>query len=157
MIKNPNKAVEKGWIRLSKHSAVQQSGIDVSLTKEIDRILPSGKHERLALPTILHSGIYEFNCNEYIKVPQDCVAIIFVRSGWNRRGAFITTGLYDNGFKNFIQGILHVEIPVYMPAFERIAQVVFFQTEHKAQYLGKYQDDKSGKPSIRKRTYKNSK
>jgi len=138
MVIDPNRAVREGWLTMSPYSKIQQSGIDVSVAKI--RNLNSQSRDFYDGILLLSGQSYEFECHEYIKVPKDCIALVVVRSTFNRQGAFITTGLYDNGFSNFIGGVIHNMIrPIEIKANERIAQVVFYQCEHSAQYNGQYQ------------------
>jgi len=136
MVINPQRAINEGWVKLCEYSKVQQSGIDITLKniKSLDGTL-SWTDEKF----FLSKGHYDFECNEYVKVPQNCIALLIIRSSFNRKGAFITTGLYDNGFENFIGGVIHLALPLEIKKNERIAQIVFMQTEHKAQYCGQYQ------------------
>lgn len=136
MVVNPQRAVDEGWIMLCEYSKVQQSGIDVTLhaVKALKGIASD-----IGDQYSFSEGDFDFTCNELVVVPQDCVALLIVRSSFNRKGMFITTGLYDNGFHNYIGGVMHLSLPMQIFKNERIAQIVFMQTEHKAQYNGKYQ------------------
>lgn len=144
MIIDPYKIVNDKNIILSPHSKIQQSGIDITIRK-ISK-LKSGDvniiiKEELEFPATLESNCsYDFECNEYVSVPKDSAAIIVVRSTYNRKGAFITTGLYDNGFKNYIGGILHTKLPIRISQNERIGQIVFLRSESIQLYNGQYQD-----------------
>lgn len=142
MIARPQDAVDKGWIVLSPYSKVQQSGIDVSIKMIRHIVWENGRLERweLVLPAILNANsIYEFTCYEYIKVPKNHIALLIVRSTWNRQGAFVTTGIYDNGFQNYIGGMLRTALPMRLDPNERIAQVIFMESRAVAQYGGRYQ------------------
>lgn len=150
MVIDPNVVAEKGWVKISEFSKIQQSGIDVSVNKIEKLIGPRDKNspgmmykKPIVLPNWLEANsAYDITCNEYVEIPQDCIAQLFVRSTYNRRGAFFTTGLYDNGFKGYIQGMLRTSCPLHLPKNERIAQIVFIKCKHKAQYDGQYQDRK---------------
>ncbi len=137
MIIDPRRVVSEQWVTLCDESKIQQSGIDVTV-KNIESI--KGSLLMTGDNFVLGEGVFDFECNEYVKVPQDCVAVLFVRSSFNRKGTFVTTGLYDNGFNNYVGGVLHVAVPITIEKSERIAQIVFVQTEHKSQYNGQYQD-----------------
>lgn len=147
---DPREVVKNGWVKLSSYSKIQQSGIDISVNK-IEQLIgprdlknPHTMVKKLVTPSLWlkENTAYDFTCHEYVEVPKDCIAIIFVRSTYNRRGAFVTTGLYDNGFRGYIQGMLRTNCPVYLPKNERIAQIVFIRCNHVAQYDGQYQDRK---------------
>ena len=122
MIVCPKKIIEEKAVILSDFSKIQQSGIDVSINR-ISLIVRSDAlkisyGETESLPSTLQPGSYDFICHEFVKVPENCTAVLYTRSTFNRRGAFVTTGLYDNGFKNFIGGVLHVNIPLQLAANE---------------------------------------
>lgn len=145
MMARPQDAVDKKWVTLSRYSKIQQSGIDVAIKSLSKLIWVDGKVLKVPvyLPQTLDSNsVYDFECHEYVKVPKDHVALLIVRSSYNRQGAFITTGLYDNGFKNYIGGILRTSLPLWLERNERIAQIVFMRSNAVAQYNGKYQDGK---------------
>jgi len=140
MIARPQDVVDKGWIILSPYSKIQQSGIDVSLNF-LQSINKSPINCVKGGFCIESRQSYEFFCHEYIKVPRDYIALVTVRSTFNRQGAFVTTGIYDNGYQNYIGGVLHnMMMPLFIKQNERIAQVVFLKSEATAQYNGKYQD-----------------
>lgn len=143
MIIDPFRIVNSKVLLLAEGSKIQQSGIDVTI-KRIREVSSSTKddifyEDNIELPKILKANTaYDFECNEYVKVPANAIALLIIRSTFNRRGAFITTGLYDNQFENFIGGILHTTLPIAIDKNERIGQIVFFQTEHTAKYEGQY-------------------
>ena len=92
MIADPHKAVQLNWITMSAESKIQQCGIDVTL-KRIQKIDQFGNEDFLTAPFQLDgNSAYDFVCNEYVSVPNDCCALLIVRSSLNRKGAFITTG-----------------------------------------------------------------
>ena len=144
MIVDPYQIVNDKALLLASGSKVQQSGIDVTIKsiKEIWHSTPTEIQysQEISLPsTLLEKRAFDFTCHEFVEVPKNMVALLFIRSTYNRRGAFITTGLYDNGFKNFIGGVLHTMAPLILEKDARIGQIVFFKTEHTAQYDGSYQ------------------
>lgn len=151
MLASPQRAIDEGWIKCSKYSQKQQSGVDVSIEKltrlSVDENSSDIVHTDIDFDTaiLIKPGIYTFLCNEYVKIPQDYAALLIVRSSLNRRGTFITTGLYDNGFENFIGGTLRVGLPILLSKNERIAQIIFMKSEAVAQYEGQYQGGKRAK------------
>ncbi|KKL65795.1 hypothetical protein LCGC14_2151400 [marine sediment metagenome] len=155
MVIDPNITVH--FIKRTKYCKIQQSGIDLSL-KELSYLHPDmttaigeiGVKECHSMPIyprryprelwfFLGPGCYDFTCNEYVKVPKNAVAMLIQRSSLNRCGAYITSGLYDNGFENYVGGVLHVARSLRIQKNTRICQIVFFETRHEAQYKGKYQ------------------
>lgn len=145
MIVDPNVIAGNNIVKMTPYSKIQQSGIDITV-KKIRRIISCTSfdvtYDDINLPNILQPGAYDVEFNEYVNVPTNMVAIIITRSTFNRRGSFITTGLYDNGFKNYIGAVLHVTVPISIAKDERIAQIVFMNCNHEAQYQGQYNDKK---------------
>lgn len=140
MIADPKRAVAEGWIKLAINSKIQQSGIDVTLRK-FWNLFPENMYTDSLI--LRQRCSYGFECYEYIRVPRNYCALLIVRSSLNRQGAFITTGLYDNGFKGFIGGTIHVMgSAVRVRPLDRIGQIYFMKCEHEAQYDGQYQDKK---------------
>lgn len=139
MIISPQEIIEGKHIKLSEYSAIQQSGIDVSV-KSIYMLTENGTEEMFLPTTLPANSIFDFVCHEYVEVPVNAAALLIVRSSLNRRGAFVTTGLYDNGFCNYVGGILRTTLPFYLEANQRIAQIVFIRSESNTIYQGRYQD-----------------
>ena len=91
----------------------------------------------------LYPGSYEFETEHYVNVPEGTAGWIIPRSTLNRNGIFITSGLYDSGFKNFIGGVMHVGSgEFFLSPKTRIAQFVTLQAETNHKYDGQYQDGK---------------
>ncbi len=146
MIVDPQEVAALGIVKMATGSKIQQSGIDLTV-KKIYKIAACSslniEYEEVRLPAVLDAGsAYDVEFHEYVEVPVDMIAFIHTRSTFNRRGAFITTGVFDNGFKNYIGAVLHTSIPLLVQQDERLAQIVFHQCEHESQYQGKYQDTK---------------
>lgn len=147
MIVDPQWIIDRGYLQHTEHSKVQQSGIDVTLKKirrlfsiensvEVAERSLSRQHETVGFD--LFPGVYDFQCNEFVIVPKFCAAILIVRSSFNRKGTYITTGLYDNDFKNYVGGIMHVSFPITIDKNDRIGQIVFMQSDGKNSYDGQY-------------------
>ena len=64
---------------------------------------------------------------------------LIARSTLNRNGIFITSGLYDSGFENYIGGVMHVRCgPATIEKGARIAQFIFVEAETVRMYDGEY-------------------
>ena len=146
MIIDPQKAY--AWLTNAEEGNIQQSGIDVRL-KSLTAITGGrlGKTEkRVDISPVdclggwftLLAGDYDFACYEHVVMPEDCCAILIQRSSLNRLGLYITTGLYDNGFHNYIGGVLHVPHTVEIEEGCRIAQIIFIKSESRSTYRGQY-------------------
>lgn len=91
----------------------------------------------------LYPGSYEFETEHYVNVPEGTAGWIIPRSTLNRNGVFITSGLYDSGFKNFIGGVMHITSgEVFLSPQTRIGQFVTLKAETDHNYDGQYQDGK---------------
>lgn len=87
----------------------------------------------------LEPGVYEFETAHWIEVPSGKAGWIVPRSTLNRNGVFITSGLYDSGFKNYIGGTLHVRAGVaYIAVKSRIGQFILADAETVSLYEGGY-------------------
>jgi len=93
----------------------------------------------------LYPGSYEFETEHYVELPEGIAGWIIPRSTLNRNGVFITSGLYDSGFKNFIGGTMHISSgEVFLSPNTRIAQFITVKAETNHQYNGQYQDGNNG-------------
>jgi deoxycytidine triphosphate deaminase len=82
-------------------------------------------------------SVYDVMSDMYVEVPEGMCAILFTRSTFTRNGIFITSGLYDTGFKG------HVGCTIYtfggQTAIERgtrIGQIAFFEAQNAHVYQG---------------------
>ena len=87
----------------------------------------------------LEPGTYEFSTPHEVTIPDGKAGWIVPRSTLNRNGLFITSGLYDSGFHNFIGGIIHVRVGVaYIQTGSRIGQFILSDAETVSLYDGDY-------------------
>lgn len=123
---NPKTIVERGILKVSKYSKIQQVGTDVSTAERI---------------MLKHCEATNFKCNEVIEVPQDMFALVVSRSTYNRKGIRICGCVMDPSFHGQLQ------LTVYnlsgswidIPKNKRVAQIIFFTANPASQYEGKYQ------------------
>jgi deoxycytidine triphosphate deaminase len=145
---DPHKA--KKWVEGVGEGCIQQSGIDVRLLK-IEEILDGGQlgiktKRALSQKMMPLDGWFYlergrpciFECGEYVSIPKTCCALLIVRSSLNRIGAFVTTGLYDNGFHGYVGGVLRPDCTIKLEIGTPIAQLVFFESRGRNLYLGQY-------------------
>lgn len=80
---------------------------------------------------------------EYVKIPQDCLAIVHDKSSFARRGLSLFNTVLEPGWFGFITLELanHSLQSIYIPYGSPIAQIVFHQLDQKTSlpYNGKYQ------------------
>ena len=156
---NPKKIVKEKIVRCnrSKRRSVrvkmnqrQPNSIDLTLKKAMlitgGILRKEGKTEDATQvdPTnnlyfFTKGNCYDILFNEYVEVPEDMVGFIIARSSLNRIGAFITSGLYDSGFKNYIGAVLRTNADVHVEKGARIATIFFCKAESAHKYLGQYQ------------------
>lgn len=121
------------------------AGYDIRLGR------PSSTYNEAKSIYVPPEGIYippgKFNLGhslEFIKIPEDCQAIVHDKSSLARRGLSLFNTVLEPGWKGHItlelanQGIHHIFIPFGCP----IAQLVFHQLDSRTQfpYSGKYQN-----------------
>lgn len=81
----------------------------------------------------------------HVSVPAGFVASFIVRSTLNRNGMFITNGLYDQGFNNYIGFVLHnrSQQPATIGKHTRVGQIYFIKAEDSGiMYSGQYNQNK---------------
>ena len=82
---------------------------------------------------------YQFETEHYVIIPTGYAGWLIARSTLNRNGIFITSGLYDSGFENYIGGVMHVRCgPATIEKGARIAQFIFVEAETVRMYDGEY-------------------
>lgn len=86
----------------------------------------------------LDTGIYEFMTNHYVEISDNECGIIVQRSTLNRNGIYITSGIWDSGFKGYVAGVIHITGPVIITKNTRIAQFVIFESDMVGLYNGSY-------------------
>ena len=84
---------------------------------------------------------------EYFNVPKHLMGRVLNKSSWARQGldASMTTNI-EPGWRGFLTLELHYAgwKPLRIPQGVGIAQVIFEEITHHAQYVGPYQDQRSG-------------
>ena len=82
---------------------------------------------------------YQFETPHYVIIPEGYVGWLIARSTLNRNGIFITSGLYDSGFQNYVGGVMHVRGgPARIQKGARIAQFIYVEAETAGMYDGDY-------------------
>lgn len=160
MIFSPMRAYEEGWIKGLEDvdKQVQQNGIDVRV-ESIQEIISSGvlRKEGKELPrykaltpedvpdgrevfAINIGKAYIMTSYESVRIPENVVGMVFMRSTLNRIGAPIHSGLYDSGFKGRIQPTLYPMNHLLIEKGARFAQIIFMQAQSYKLYDGQYQE-----------------
>lgn len=80
----------------------------------------------------------------YVELPEGVACLPMVaRSTLNRNGMFITSGLYDSGFKGHIGFAIHNvrNDPSYIGVGTRVGQIVFVKSDSAGMYAGGWNHD----------------
>ncbi len=83
---------------------------------------------------------YSLDFMEWIEVPENMAAYLFLRSSVNRFSGTVFTGLWDAGFKGRLGGIFRPSVLTNVERGFRMAQVVFFYSDSYRTYEGQYQN-----------------
>lgn len=87
----------------------------------------------------LQPGHYEVIMENEIEVGQNECGFVITRSTLNRNGVFLTSGLYDTGYKGVMAGVMHVNVgPMKVKPGTRIGQYLCYTAEALSSYDGDY-------------------
>lgn len=81
---------------------------------------------------------YALDFMEWVEVPEDMSAYIFVRSSINRYSGVLMTGYWDSGFSGRLGSILRPFVETRIQKGVRVAQIVFFRSDPARLYDGQY-------------------
>jgi len=153
MFINPNTAIEKGWITGIKNpqKQVQPNAIDFTADSikrvklEAAYIGETTKQMRSIEDVMLYNNawrldvmsVYDITSDVYVEIPEGVCALLFTRSTFTRNGVFITSGLYDSGFKGHVGCTIYtIGGQVAIEKGTRIGQIAFFSAENASLYQG---------------------
>ncbi len=153
MLINPKRIIKEGIIQNHTEEAIQPNSIDLTL-KSIRRVIDGGSLKKNS-KNICHStdieperddcyrleanAAFDVVFNEHVKIPEGMAAFITHRSTLNRIGGFITSGIYDSGFNNYVGAILRTNAIVNLERGARIATIYFIKADNAHLYAGQYQ------------------
>lgn len=86
----------------------------------------------------LDAGTYEIVMENMIEVGADEAGWVITRSTLNRNGLYITSGLYDSGYKGVMAGALHVTGLSRIKRGTRVGQFLLFKSQALKKYDGDY-------------------
>lgn len=166
MFINPKIAIKEGWVTgiVNEEVQVQPNAIDFTLdrlfTVNVNNefvISEAGKQMRggTEYPTYqdrkdpsmsfwtLRNPIYDGMSNVYVDLPEGVAAMLVIRSTFNRNGLFLTSGLYDSGYKGHLGFILHNRAAglTKVARGTRIGQVIFVASGTAKMYAGGWNHD----------------
>jgi dCTP deaminase len=87
---------------------------------------------------VLASSIERFD------MPDNLLAIVHDKSTWARRGLSVFNTVIEPGWEGHLtlELVYHRWRPLFIPAGAGIAQVIFHELHERAQYFGKYQNQR---------------
>lgn len=83
---------------------------------------------------------YALDFMEWVEVPENMMAYIFMRSSINRYAGSLLVGMWDSGFKGRLGAIFRPLVCTTIEVGFRVAQIVFFKAEAARLYSGQYQN-----------------
>lgn len=167
MLISPKIAIANGWVSgiNDLDTQVQPNAIDFTLDKlfhicppDNSPLIITNDKKLNVLPTNIlvtpdaqnywllnYVGAYDIMSNVYVELPPGVVAKLIIRSTFNRSGMFITSGLYDQGFKGHVGAVLHhpLNIDTAIEVGTRVGQIEFWQAQDSGDvYSGGYNHEK---------------
>ncbi len=83
--------------------------------------------------------VVDFMSDVYVDLPEGIAATLIIRSTFNRNGLFLTSGLYDSGFKGHIAGTIHNRSGfAFIAPGTRLGQICFWKSDSVGMYMGGY-------------------
>lgn len=162
MFIDPRQAIDNGWISGIKNleKQLQPNAIDFTLDKVFtvasnnDFIISEdGKQMRGGSSfeavkdrrsekmfwTLYENSLWDCLSDVYVDVPNGVACMLIARSSFIRNGLFLTSGLYDSGFKGHIGFVLHNRAGfAKVGVGTRIGQVIFVESQNAKTYSGGY-------------------
>lgn len=164
---NPHKAIQEGWVKFPewmdeefRQKCIQPNAIDITLDRVFDlktttslvltedtktmretqEIFPTAHRNGIDNLFAIPTGCIDIMSDFHVTVPAGIAAFLIVRSTLNRNGLFVTSGLYDQGFDNYVGFVLRNEGPIaFIAPHTRVAQLVFVAAEDSGKlYDGDY-------------------
>jgi len=157
MFISPQTAIDEGWITgfTDPATQVQPNAIDFTLDRlysitddNIFTLTKDNKQMRGGSEMLpdddrnwMLSGhtVFDGQSDMFVDIPEGVVAQLIIRSTLNRNGIYLTSGLYDSGFKGHIAFALHNRSGV--AAIEqgvRVGQIMFMTSDKAGLYAGGY-------------------
>ena len=125
---SPNKIIEEKILIPCSYTQIQQVGIDLTLSEDIE---------------VEHGQSKNVSLNEVVKLPENIYATFTHRSSYNRKGILITGSIYDPGYTGVVGCTIYnlSGEPLKVNRFERIGQMMFFEASPASKYKGQYQGE----------------
>lgn len=151
---SPQVAIDNGWIKgiTDPENQIQPNAIDFTLDQlfSIKSDVPfiiseKAKSMRGGDKMEADEGywkldaqkVYDGLSNLYVDLPEGIACELIIRSTFNRNGVFLTSGLYDSGYKGNIGFAVHNPIgPTFIEPGTRIGQIKFVKADKAGKYKG---------------------
>lgn len=134
-----------------------EAGYDIRIKQDIVFCEARGKRvieirEPNGMPCLTVGRFTLASAIEEFQMPDDLVGVVHDKSTWARRGLSVFNTVIEPGWKGFLtlELVYHGESELIIPAGSGIAQVVFTETQCKACYDGKYQNQEDEPVPARK-------
>ncbi len=103
-------------------------------------------YHRVPMWTLQPRQSYDIASDFYVEVPEGVAAVLIIRSTFNRGQLFLTSGLYDSGFKGTIGAALHNNGNTIAKVGKgvRVGQIAFVKSESVGIYAGGYNTVEGG-------------
>ena len=134
---------------------IQPNGVDLTLGK-LERvsgipIVKNGDYSKGNRQELISNDKGAFSVNlgafivtydEIIEIPEDCVGYVFPRSRVMRSGAFLSTALWDAGYRGKGEGMLMPMTNMRVHEDTRLAQIAFIDADEAEEvYDGSHQHE----------------
>jgi deoxycytidine triphosphate deaminase len=125
-------------LRLDKVFEINDSTFTITNESKIHRgseeILPDDENFWYLKP-----GTYEVVMENIINLSEGEAGWVITRSTLNRNGVFLTSGLYDSGYRGMMAGAMHITCgPLKIKKGTRVGQFLLFKSETLKLYDGDY-------------------
>jgi len=120
---------------------VNPASLDLTLGAEIIDLATGNEHTIKTIEIAPGMAILATSV-EYIKMPDDCAGVLYLKSSMARQGLdHALAGFIDPGFFGTLTFELHSHRPIVMRAGQRIMQLVLYRLESAPErtYNGRYQ------------------
>ena len=93
--------------------------------------------------SISSHSVYDGMSDIYVELPEGVAAMLIIRSTFNRNGLFLTSGLYDSGYKGHLGFALHnrADAQARVAPGTRVGQVIFVSSDSAGMYAGGWNHD----------------
>jgi dCTP deaminase len=136
----------RGGITPFDEECINPASIDLCVSTTLVTPLISGPVEKIGDTICIMPGSPFLFCTiEYIRMPNDCAGVVYLKSSLARQGLdHALAGFVDPGFCGQLTLELHAHCPIVLTHGQRVIQLVLNRLEDRPEnvYAGKYQDQR---------------